>query len=387
MQGLDDTRNKQRGANAEGADGMRSVFDSLYGHIVAIDRQGRIVAANTGWRDYGTARGGEWRATGVGANYLEACRRAAAGGDPEAAEALAGIEAVLSGARATFSSEYRCPSQTEDRWFRMVVQPWKRAEGGAVVSHIDITARRHLEMERERLYEELFHSGRVSVAGELAASLGHELAQPLTAILTNAQAALKWEIGYGEERAHLRKIVSDIEADARRAVDLIERLRALFRKGGLKREMLDMNSLVADAVALVRPQAERRGAEVTLDLAPGLPTVNADRVHLQQVVLNLIINALDAMEAAPAQDRLVIVRTTRAGEEVQVSVQDRGAGVPEQEKEQVFQPFHTTKPQGMGIGLSISRSIVHAHRGRIWAENNHGNGATFSFVIPAASGT
>lgn len=384
MQTLDRPE-EQRLADADGS--MRSVFDSLHGHIAVIDRAGRIVAANAAWREYGAARGGEWRETGIGANYLDVCRRAGAGGDQAAGEALAGIEAVLSGSRASFASEYLCPSSDGDTWFRMVVQPWRRPEGGAVVSHMDITARRQVELERERLREELFHIGRVSVAGELAASLGHEMSQPLVAILTNAQAALRWDIGHGAESAQLRKTVSDIEADARRAVDLIERLRALFRKGGLKRETLDMNSVITDTVALAKGQIERRRAKVTLELAPDLPALQADRIHLQQVVLNLVVNALDAMEATHPENRLVVVWTAAvAGPAVQVSIEDRGTGFPEQDKERVFRPFHTTKRHGMGMGLSICRSIVQAHRGRIWADNNERSGATFSFVIPASAG-
>jgi C4-dicarboxylate-specific signal transduction histidine kinase len=380
-----DRRAEQQGAVAEAS--MRSVFDSLDGHIAVIDPAGRIVAANAAWREYGAARAGVWRETGVGANYLDVCRRSAAGGDEAAGEALAGIEAVLSGSRASFASEYLCPSRDRDSWFRMTVQPWRRPEGGAIVSHMDITARRQVELERERLREELFHIGRVSVAGELAASLGHEMSQPLVAILTNAQAALRWDIGHSAESAPLRKIVSDIETDARRAVQLIERLRALFRKGGLRPEALDMNSLIADTVALAKGQIERRRAKVTLELAPDLPELHADRIHLQQVLLNLIVNALDAMDAAQPENRLVIVRTAAvAGPAVQVSVEDRGAGLPEQDKERVFRPFHTTKAHGMGMGLSICRSIVQAHRGRIWAANNERGGATFSFVIPVSSG-
>jgi signal transduction histidine kinase len=380
-----DRREEQRGAVAEVS--MRSVFDSLDGHIAVIDPAGWIVAANAAWREYGAARAGVWRETGVGANYLDVCRRAAAGGDEAAGDALAGIEAVLSGSRASFASEYLCPSRDGDSWFRMTVQPWRRPEGGAVVSHMDITARRQVELERERLREELFHIGRVSVAGELAASLGHEMSQPLVAILTNAQAALRWDIGHGAESAPLRKIVSDIEADARRAVQLIERLRALFRKGGLRPETLDMNSLIADTVALAKGQIERRRAKLTLELAPDLPELHADRIHLQQVVLNLIVNALDAMDATQPENRLVVVRTAAvAGPAVQVSVEDWGAGLPARDKERVFRPFHTTKAHGMGMGLSICRSIVQAHRGRIWADNNERGGATFSFVIPVSSG-
>jgi signal transduction histidine kinase len=236
------------------------------------------------------------------------------------------------------------------------------------------------EIELRKLRRDLTHVGRVATMGELTASIAHELTQPLTAILSNARVAERL-IDSGVDAKDLREIVSDIVADDKRAIDVIDRLRAFFKKDDTNQRPLDVNVLIQDVVGLVRSDATTRGVSIDLELAAGLPVVLADRVQLQQVVLNLIMNGLDAMRTSDDR-RLAIATHVGADGVVRVSVSDRGTGIAEGELPLVFDPFHTTKPQGLGMGLSIARSLVEAHGGRLWAKNNSNGGATFTFTLP-----
>jgi signal transduction histidine kinase/integral membrane sensor domain MASE1 len=245
--------------------------------------------------------------------------------------------------------------------------------------------RQRAEEDARRSREELAHFLRVSTVGELTTSLAHELNQPLTAILANAQAArqlLEGEHDPGE----IREILSDIVEEDKRAGEVIRRLRDLLRKGAPEYAPLDVNALAADVVRLVGGDATLRNVSIRLDLAPEPAVVRGDRVQIQQVVLNLLLNAMDAMVEVPAQRRLALVSTTVATEEgaVHLAVRDTGWGLRHGETDRVFEPFYTTKPAGMGMGLSIARSIVDAHGGRIWARANAGAGATFTFSLPLA---
>jgi len=236
------------------------------------------------------------------------------------------------------------------------------------------------EIELRKLRRDLTHVGRVATMGELTASIAHELNQPLTAILSNAQVAERL-IDSGVDAKDLREIVSDIVADDKRAIDVIHRLRAFFKKDDTNQRQLDVNAVIQDVVSLVRSDATTRGVSIDLELEAGLPVVLADRVQLQQVVLNLIMNGLDAMRTSDDR-RLAIATRVSADGVVRVSVSDRGSGIAECELPLVFEPFYTTKPQGLGMGLSIARSLVEAHGGRLWAQNNSNGGATFSFTLP-----
>jgi signal transduction histidine kinase len=224
--------------------------------------------------------------------------------------------------------------------------------------------------------------------GELAASLAHELSQPLTGILANAQAAQRLLAAAPPNLDEVRAGLADIVADDRRAGDIIRRLRELLKKGETRRVLLDLNALVEDVVKLVGTDALLRGVAITLDADPALPPLRADRVQLQQVVLNLLMNAMEAMVETAEPSRAVIVRTQCLdGQMVHVSVKDWGPGIAEEAAVRIFEPFYTTKSDGMGMGLSIARSIVEAHGGRIWATSNPTGGATVHFTVPAAPPT
>jgi signal transduction histidine kinase len=321
----------------------------------------------------------------VGVDYLDLCRRTAAAGRAHAAEAAAGIRAVLDGTRPGFGLEYAVGSEPDQQWFAMSVVPLSRAEGGAVVSHTDVTERKRAEMEAQRSRQELAHFTRVSTVGELAASLAHELSQPLTGILTNAQAARRYLDATPPDLVELQAILTDIVDDDRRASEVIQRLRELLRKEDPPRAPLDLNRLVRDVVKLVGSDALIRDIGVILELDPRLPVVSGDRVQLQQVILNLLLNAMDAMAENPMGDRAVVVRTEHTDvQTVHLSVCDAGTGLPPGTEELVFEPFYTTKAAGMGMGLAIARSIVQGHGGLAWATNNVERGATFHVALPLA---
>jgi C4-dicarboxylate-specific signal transduction histidine kinase len=264
----------------------------------------------------------------------------------------------------------------------MVVEPLRRPEGGAVISHIDITARRRAEAEARAQREALAHALRLTTLGELVASLAHELSQPLTAIIATAQASRRLIHAPGGGREEVPEALDDIIDDGKRAIDVIRRLRALFRKDHAERKPVHLNELITEVVGLVRGDASRRGVSIELALAEHLPVVPGDWVQLQQVVLNLLVNAMDAMVAVEEPRTLTIATARREPGMVELTVRDVGVGVDASRLEKIFDPFVTTKPEGLGMGLSISRSIVLAHGGRIWATPNPDRGLTVHVGLP-----
>lgn len=362
---------------------ISAVFASFQGHVAVVDRSARIIAVNEAWLRFAQENQANLSLVNVGVNYLEVCRKAIRDGDSSAAAALQGIEAVLGGAQTEFALEYRCPSSTAERWFEMMVHPLKRSEGGAVIAHLNITNRRQAEIETDLLRRELVHVTRAITMGELTASLAHELRQPLTAILSNAQAGQRLLAAASPDWSEIREILADIVADDQRAGEVIRRLQALLRKGALELQPLDLNDLVQEAAGLVRSDALIHQVSVTLDLAPGLPPLEGDRIQLEQVILNLLVNALEAVRNSTTLGRTLTLRTRRpdAGS-VQIAIQDAGPGIPPERLGRIFEPFYTSKPNGLGMGLAICRSIVAAHGGRIWAENNPDQGATFCVRLP-----
>src|SRR5437660_1177787 len=243
------------------------------------------------------------------------------------------------------------------------------------------------EREAGRLRQELAHIGRVSAMGELTASLAHELNQPLTAILNNAEVAQQHLQAAAPNLQELREILDDIVADDKRAAEVIQRLRVLLKKGALEHLPLDINDVVGEVAQLVRNDVVLRNVPMTVDLASGLPVVRGDRVQLQQVILNMVLNGLEAMAEPNGHIRALVIRTGRAGDEaVRVAVEDAGVGIDTDDLERLFQPLYTTKPEGLGMGLAIARTIIEAHGGHLRGSNNAAGGATFQFTLPVAGG-
>ena len=255
-------------------------------------------------------------------------------------------------------------------------------EACALTIVVDRTERYELLRNRQQLA----HLTRVSTLGELAGSLAHELNQPLTAILSNAQAAQRFLATEPVNLAEVREILHDLVEDNHRASEVIQKIRALVKKGELEAAPLSIASVIRDVALLVHSDAIVRGIRVRVVVTPELPPVHGDKVQLQQVVLNLLLNAFDALESCPALDREVAIEVIpEGGDLIRVAVRDGGTGLAGNTLDKLFLPFVTSKRDGLGLGLSISRSIVEMHGGRIWAQNNEDRGATFYFTLPTGA--
>lgn len=249
---------------------------------------------------------------------------------------------------------------------------------------VDITARKQAEIDREQDRKALAHMNRVTTMGVLTSSIAHELNQPLTAILANAQAARRIMSSGAPDMQEIRDILSDIADDDQRAGDVIRRIRELLQKGESSFPVIEMQKFLDDAVRIIRPDALIRNVGVIVEIAPDLPPIHGDRVQLQQVLINLALNAFDAMNNHPGRRELTVRSCRAADGGVEINVEDAGPGIPADKLETIFTPFFTSKPGGLGMGLPICRSIITAHGGRIWAENNSGGGATFHVTLPPA---
>ena len=255
---------------------------------------------------------------------------------------------------------------------------------GAVM---DVTERKRSEDALDRMRLNLAHVSRVSTLGQMAASIAHEINQPLAAIMINGNASLRWLASEPPNLYEARQATHRIVRDGQRAGDVITRLRSLFRRDGSAKERLGMNEVVREVVAITRAEVQKGGTTIRTQMAEDLPLVTGDRVQLHQLVLNLIMNAVEAMTGVQDRRReIVITAGPGDGGDQLVQVRDSGVGLDPEEKDKIFDVFYTTKQTGMGMGLAISRSIVEHHGGRLWAEPNDGPGATFLFTIPRDPG-
>jgi len=262
------------------------------------------------------------------------------------------------------------------RWYIIAALAIIAIQGALIVDLLlQHTRRRRSEKDLQRNREQLAHVTRVSTMGELATSLAHELNQPLTAILSNAQAAQRFLNAKPADLKEVSEILEDIVKDNSRAGEVIRRMRTLVKKEKLELAPINLASVIGDVVQLVHSDGILRNIRVEHECQEGLPSVRADRVQLQQVILNLLVNAFDAMKDAPASERKVVVRAeTNGAGTIEISVRDHGIGLTSDELVKIFQPFYTTKREGLGMGLPISRSIIEAHGGRVWAEKNGDRG-------------
>ena len=385
-------RETARLAMAETEGLTRATLDSLAALIAVLDTQGGVVRVNETWRRFHRENDARPELIeGVGLNYREALRDAT-GASGEYAESIrSGLESLLDGTTGSFDREYPHGSSENGRWFRIRGVPLGSEEGGVVVSHVDITERKLAEMERlaserkaRQQREELTHVQRIAAMGELVGAMSHEINQPLTAIQSNAQAAYRLLQLPEPDLAEIGEILEDLSDDNRRASEIMLRLRGLLKKQPVAAKALDLNSVVCEIAELLHSDAILKRISLSLELEDELPPVNADRIQIQQVLLNLTMNGFEALADNEASQRILVLRTARAPEgAVRVSVEDYGPGLGNRDSEELFKAFETTKPTGLGMGLSIARSIVEAHDGRIWAENNSDQGATFHFTLPA----
>jgi PAS domain S-box-containing protein len=342
--------------------------------VITRQSDGRIIDVNARWETmFGIDRGlaaermlGEFM-LGAGAPDQAALRRLALSPGPvrdvelrlrtldgEHREAVIATEAIEMGGHACFVTTIR-----------------------------DVTERRRAEREAREQRELLTHLSRVAVLGELSGALAHQLSQPLTAILSNAQAARRILARDPVDLDEIRAIVEDIVGDDRRAGEVIRRLRAMFKRGESNRQLLDLNELAGEVLGFAHSDLLTRHVQVTTRLASDLPKVRGDSIQLQQVLLNLVVNACEAMTANEPHDRSLVIETAVIDQDmVGISVLDNGNGIPVDVLDQLFEPFVTTKQQGLGLGLTICRSIAGAHGGHLWAGNNADRGSAFRLVLP-----
>jgi len=301
-----------------------------------------------------------------------------------------GWRAVRAG--TDFSHDFRIvlPEGTL-RYIHSVGHPVLSASGDMVEvlgTHVDVTERKHAEEERDRLRKleaELAHINRVSMLGELAASLGHEIKQPIAAAVTNANTCLRWLKRDRPDLEEAREAAARMVEDAMRSAQIIDRMKSLYRRDVPQREMVNVNEVIKEIVALLRNEAARHGISIRSELATNVPNVIGDRVQLQQVLMNLVLNGIDAMKEIGGIREITLTSQCDGTNELLISVSDTGVGLPP-EVNQIFDAFFTTKAHGTGMGLAISRTIIESHGGRLWATSNAGGGATFYFTLPTATG-
>jgi PAS domain S-box-containing protein len=251
-----------------------------------------------------------------------------------------------------------------------------------VGSSTDITQRKLAEEALRQAQGDLAHVSRMTTVGELTASLAHEVNQPIAAAVIDANTCLRWLTRDQPDLEEAREAASRMARDATRAADIVRRIRLLFKKVSPQRELVDVNEVIREMIVLLRSEATRYAICVRAELASDLPQVMGDRVQLQQVLMNLLLNGMDAMKDVDTTRELIINSQPAKNEQVIVSVSDTGVGLPPQQAEQIFNAFFTTKPYGTGMGLRISRSIIESHGGRLWAANNSPHGASFCFTLP-----
>jgi two-component system, LuxR family, sensor kinase FixL len=360
-----------------------SILQSLTAGVVVVDGDSIVLAQNETWLQLAQAAGCVDIA--VGSSFLDALASAASSGNRLATRIADALSAVLTGVQPRIVLEHTSETGAETRWWSVQVVPLTGARAGAVVTRADITDVRRAELEALRSRQDLAHVARVATVGELTASIAHQLNQPLSAIMTNAQAAgriLEWTEPDLEE---VRAILVDIVKDDRRASDVIQRVRDLLRNGELQMQWIDLSALIREVADLLSSETVIRDVALSLSFDRVPIYTKGDRVQLQQVVLNLLQNAMEAMTDEHRSGRVIHV-SCRAEENgpVHVSVQDSGPGVRNGAEQTIFEPFYTTKSGGMGMGLSIVRSIVEAHGGSIRVRNHPSGGAVFEFTLQRA---
>jgi C4-dicarboxylate-specific signal transduction histidine kinase len=240
---------------------------------------------------------------------------------------------------------------------------------------------------RNKVQAELAHIARVTTLGELSASIAHEVNQPLAAVVTHAEACLRWLDRGTPDLDEARGAAESIIKDGKRAGEVIRRVRGLANKSGTQKALLDINEVIREVIALVQRELLSHGVSLRMELAPTLPLVLADRVQLQQVIINLVMNGIDAMQPVTDRPRELVIQSHQdEARQVQVTVKDCGVGIAADDADRLFKAFFSTKPEGMGMGLSICRSIIEAHGGRVWAAPNLPHGAAFHFTLPLRQG-
>jgi two-component system sensor histidine kinase DctS len=357
----------------------KAMEDSLFTGLRARDLEGRIIYVNPAF----------CRMTGFDAAEMVNRLPPMPYWAPEEHEATqAAHQKSLAGQAPNEGVELRFQRKNGERFDALIYEaPLIDAEGrhtGWMGSVVDITERKRAEELARQQQEKLQFTARLVTMGEMASTLAHEINQPLSAISSYTTGCLNRLEAGDLPRDELRDALGKLSSQAQRAGRVIRRIYDFVRRSEPQRTPCDINAIVEDAVGLIEGDARKRGAKISAELADGLPQVRADRVMLEQVLLNLMRNGIDAMQATPPAERQLVVQTALAEDGIAVSVADRGGGIEQEAAARLFEPFFSTKPEGMGMGLNICRSIIESHKGRMWVEANPEGGSIFRFTLPAA---
>ena len=354
---------------------MRDVLDHLPAAICVKDLQGRIQLVNRRFESYFHVSG-----TGVVGKTDRDLFPA------DQAERLRADEMLAVETRREVANELVLEWNGARRTYEMQQFPMVRPDGSPYAVggvYVDVTETRERDKLLQKLRRQVWHADRVASTGAITGSLAHEICQPLSAILNNAQAGLRFLAQDSVDLAEMRDILEDIVRDDKRAGAVISGLRAMLQQQETPYASVDLARCIEDVIELLHSELIRHGVEVERSLEANL-TVRANKTQIQQVLLNLMINAMEAMVEQPAGERILRIRATRADGKARVSISDTGVGIAEDMLHRIFEGFYTTKPQGLGVGLDVCRSIVESHRGAIWAEANPDRGATIHFTLPFA---
>ena len=359
----------------------RAILSSSFTELAILDRHGVVEDCNDKWTGAREAAN-PFTAARPGEPWLHDSLDRAPDDLAEIARVRDALNAVLSGREAERTLECDWGAGAERRSSHLRLRRLERHEGGAIVAHLDVTATKRVEIEARRALHELAHMNMRAGMGELVSSVTHELTQSLTASLGNAQALKRMLPDPRVRREDLAPVVDDIAAANRDATHVIERVRQVMRKEQFDMQPVDLNAVVMDVVQVLNSSAVNEGVLLVADLDPELTTINADRVQLRQVAMNLVLNAVQATRSHPADPPLVRIATAAANNHVSITVDDAGPGIPADALPRLFEPYFTTKANGLGMGLSISRSIVESHGGSIAAANVPHGGARFTVILP-----
>ena len=356
----------------------RAILSSVFADLAVLTPTGVLEACNESWlRSAESAN--PFTLARIGEYWI---KPSSAANPPDLAHAREALDLVLSGREAEQTIECAWQASTQWRWSQLRLRRLERAGGGAVVAHLDITARKRTEAEAQAALHELAHMNMRAGMGEVVSAVTHELTQSLTASLSNAQALKRLLAEHRLAYEDLPAIVDDISDANRQATEIISRIRSLMRKEEFDMRPLDLNTIVMDVVQVLYSTAANDGVLLVADLTPELPSLDGDRVQLRQVVMNLVLNAIQATRGHALASPIVRVATALQGDSLTVVVDDAGPGVPEDALPRLFEPYFTTKEDGLGVGLSISRSIVQSHGGSIAVTNLPQGGARFSVRLP-----
>jgi|GEM_PF-6036819 len=359
-------------------------LDALSAEVALLDGSGRIVAVNRAWRDFARLNGFQCVDAGVGTNYLAICDGATGNAETEALTIAAGLRAVLAGQQSATYVEYPCDSPDEQRWFQVRASgfDWE-GRRYAVVSHESITESKRAEQRLREQLDEMAHHWQMSSLGELASGIAHELNQPLGAITNYMNGCLRRLQAGTIDRDQLIKTARECAELAEFAAGIIKRMRGIASHGTCQYQPISLNDTIAKAVQFFKASPENSKVRLTVDLAADLPRVRADEVQIQQVALNLVRNAGDSVRESGCKPARVQVSTCLDDEGmVCLAVADNGRGLPDGAENRMFEPFFSTKTKGMGLGLSISKTIAEVHGGRLSARNAPGGGAVFELRLP-----